>query len=75
MIHHLYVALGAILLTLAHAYAAVTPITDLGIARIPATTGAAVVLVLAALAYVLRRAARDTPRARCGPIDRPAVTL
>lgn len=63
--------LAVLLVWLAHTYAAITPIADLGIAHVPATTGAAVVLPLVALAYVLRRAARDTPRAR-GPIDRPA---
>ena len=46
---------------LARTYAATTPITDLGIARIPATTALVVVLVLAVLAGILRRMCRDTP--------------
>jgi len=49
------------LVWLARTYAATTPIADLGIARIPATTAFGVVLVLAVLAAILRRMCRDTP--------------
>lgn len=59
-----FALLAALLIWAAHAYAAVTPITDLGIARIPATTGAAAIVALAALAYVVRRALRDMPPRR-----------
>lgn len=49
------------LIWLAHTYAAVTPIADLGIVRVPATTAAVAMAPLAALAAILRRMCRDTP--------------
>jgi len=72
MTRFILVLLAVLLIWLARAYATITPITDLGIARIPATTGAATVVVLAVLAYVVRRALRDMP-ARPGHGGRPEV--
>lgn len=49
------------LIWLARMYAAVTPIADLGVVRIPATAAVAAVLLLAATVAILRRMCRDTP--------------
>jgi len=49
------------LVWLARTYAAVTPIADLGLVRIPVTAAVVALLLLAAVAAVLLRMCRDTP--------------